>query len=99
MSDKDLLVVISEMLRRQDQHTEILNGHTRILEQQSNILSTVSSTLTQSLDTFTEHFEEQKEFNTKFLKALGRLDNIERLLENVVDMNERIKRLEAAVFK
>ncbi|MGN6395047.1 MAG: hypothetical protein ACTHMI_05775 [Mucilaginibacter sp.] len=53
MTDKDLLVVISEMLRKQDQqseilgkhsdilshHTEILNHHTEILERNTEILN------------------------------------------------------------
>ncbi|HEY8929672.1 MAG TPA: hypothetical protein VIM55_10805 [Mucilaginibacter sp.] len=46
MSDKDLSVVISEMLRKQDQqaekldeHSSILNHHTEILNQHTDILN------------------------------------------------------------
>ena len=39
MSDKDLLVVISEMLRKQDQQAEKLDEHSRILNQHSEILN------------------------------------------------------------
>lgn len=39
MSDKDLLVGISEMLRKQDQQAEKLDDHSRILNQHSEILN------------------------------------------------------------
>ncbi|HCN84948.1 MAG TPA: hypothetical protein DIT07_15225 [Sphingobacteriaceae bacterium] len=110
MADKDLLVVISEMLRKQDQQTEILRE--------------TNSTLTQFMGVSVKQFEQQhkfneqqqefnrqqqefnkqqQEFNTKFLeqnhKIVDRLDSIEEKLVHVVDMTDRIKRLENAVFK
>jgi hypothetical protein len=39
VSDKDLFVVISEMLRKQNQHAEILSNQTKILNKHSEILS------------------------------------------------------------
>lgn len=131
MSDKDLLAAISEMLRKQDQHseilnkqseildkhseilsshteilnshTEILNGHTRILEKQADTLEVVSSTLSNFMNVSIKQFEQQQVFNEKFVsqneKIVSRLDSIEKLLTHMVDMDERLKRLEAVVFK
>jgi len=124
MNDKDLLVVISEMLQKQDQHseilnkqseilnkhseilnghTEILNGHTKILEKQAETLEVVSTTLSNFMDVSIKQFDQQQVFNEKFVsqneKIVNRLDSIEKLLTHVVDMDERLKRLEAAVFK
>ena len=124
MNDKDLLVVISEMLRKQDQHseilnkqseilnkhseilnthteilsnhTEILNGHTKILEKQAETLEAVSSTLSNFMNVSIKQFEQQQVFNEK---VINRLESIEKLLTYLVDMDERLKRLEAAVFK
>lgn len=45
MKDKDLLVVVGEMLRKQDQHSEILNLHTQILNQHTQILEKTNETL------------------------------------------------------
>jgi hypothetical protein len=57
MSDKDLLVVISEMLRKQDQqaekldeHSAILNHHTEILNHQSEILERNTDILNKQID-------------------------------------------------
>jgi len=117
MNDKDLLVVISEMLQKQDQHseilnkqseilnkhseilnghTEILNGHTKILEKQAEALEVVSTTLSNFMDVSIKQFDQQQVFNEKIV---NRLESIEKLLTHVVDMDERLKRLEAAVFK
>lgn len=103
MADKDLSVVISEMLRKQDQQTEILRE--------------TNSTLTQFMGVSVKQFEQQhkfneqqqefnkqqQEFNAKFLeqnhKIVDQVDSIEEKLVHIVDMSDRIKRLEAAVFK
>src|SRR5690606_29928531 len=49
MADKDLLVVISEMLRKQDQQTELLRE--------------TNSTLTQFMGVSVKQFEQQHKFN------------------------------------
>jgi len=96
MADKDLLVVISEMLRKQDQQTEILRE--------------TNSTLKQFMEVSIEEFksqhkfqEQQQGFNEKFLeqnqKIVERLDSIDKRIIHVADMDDRIRRLEAAVFK
>ena len=45
MSDKDLLVVISEILRKQDRHSEILNSQTKILDSHTEILNSQTEIL------------------------------------------------------
>jgi len=89
MSDKDLLVVISEMLRKQDQHSAILNQHSEILNehtgllnnqkdainQQSVTINELKDTLKQFNDISVQHFEKQDGFNTQFL---SRLDEISK---------------------
>ncbi len=103
MADKDLLVVISEMLPKQDQHTEILNrqseillGHTKLLVKQGETLETVSKSLTTLTDVSVEQFGQQQKFNEEFLKINKKI--VERL-DNVINLENRIKRLETAVFK
>jgi hypothetical protein len=59
MSDKDLLVVISEMLRKQDQQAEILNEHTKIINETNNNLN-------EFIELSTKEFQGQYKFNNKF---------------------------------
>lgn len=103
MGDKDLSVVVSEMLRKQDRHSELI--------QETN--ETLKKFIEISINQFEQQLifnekqlsfnERQEEFNEKFLdqnkRVVDRLDSIEKLLVHVVDMDDRIKRLEAAVFK
>ncbi len=60
MSDKDLLVVISEMLRKQDQHSELLL-------KQSETLEKIGSSLNNFIEISINQFEQQQKFNEKFL--------------------------------
>ena|ERR1700733_8562109 len=62
MSDKDFLVVISEMLRKQDQqaekldvHSNILNQHTEILNQHTEILNQHTEILNQQTELLNQH--------------------------------------------
>ena len=82
MKDKDLLVVIAEMLRKQDQHseilnlhTQILNQHTQILNQHTQILEKTNDTLSVFMDVSIKQFEQQQQFNEKFLNRLERLED------------------------
>jgi ABC-type transporter Mla subunit MlaD len=65
-----------------NKHTEILNQHTRILNQQSEILNTQSGLIEQTNDTlknFTDisvrQFEQQQNFNERFLNKLDEIAN------------------------
>lgn len=96
MSDKDLLVVISEMLRKQDQHTEIIS-ETNVKLQKFIDISVEHFTFQQHFAERQEKFNERQEDLNKHI--LGRLENIDNNLKNLTDYDERIKRLEATVFK
>jgi hypothetical protein len=82
MSDKDLLVVISEMLRKQDQQAEILKE--------------TSETLKEFVDISIKQFEEQHSFNEKqnefneyFKTKLEKQDDFnERFLSQFNKQNE-----------
>jgi hypothetical protein len=81
MSDKDLLVVISEMLRKQDQqaekldqHSEILNQHTKILNQHTVLIKETNETLKHSIDISVQQFQQQQQFNEHFLNGLNQLN-------------------------
>lgn len=50
MSDKDLLVVISEMLRKQDQQAEKLDVHSNILNLHTEILNEHTGLLNRQID-------------------------------------------------
>ncbi|MBC8052061.1 MAG: hypothetical protein H7Y13_03255 [Sphingobacteriaceae bacterium] len=77
MKDKDLLVVIAEMLRKQDQQTEILTNLVDVslkqFEQQQHFN-----------EKFLSRLDDQQHFNEKFLevteKMADRLDKIEKKL-------------------
>lgn len=103
MSDKDLLVVISEMLRKQDQHSELLNKQSEILVKQTEMINLQTQSLDKigsSLNNFIEisinQFEQQQKFNEKFLE---KIDSFGKVIEKTTDLEERLKKLEAAVFK
>lgn len=103
MGDKDLLVVIAEMLKKQDRQSELIEKtnslihKTNALTQETNALTQeTNTTLKQFMEISIKQFEQQQQFNEK---AIGRLSSIEKLLLHVVDIEDRVKRLEAAVFK
>jgi len=103
MSDKDLLVVISEMLHKQDlqaekldehslilnqhtgilnqhteilnQHTEILNQHTEILNQHAGLIKETNDTLKHFVDISITQFQQQQNFNERFLDKLDEIAN------------------------
>jgi hypothetical protein len=96
MADKDLLTIMADMLRKMDQHEEILDVHTKLLEKQGETLATF-------MDVSIKHFEKQQDFNERFLASsqqiAQRLDRVEATLSKILDLETRLKRLEEAVFK
>jgi len=96
MADKELLAIIADILRKMDQHEGILDIHTQLLQKQGETLATF-------MDVSIKHFEQQQDFNERFLdlsqKTVQRLDRVEATLNKVLDMETRVKRLEEAVFK
>lgn len=110
MADKDLLVIIAEMLRKQDQHTEILKQQSKILEQHSVMMAETNTTLKQLIEISVHQFQIQHQFNERqqqfnerqqeFNEAmLGKVDNIEKTMIKSINLEDRIQRLETAVFK
>jgi cysteinyl-tRNA synthetase len=76
MSDKDLLVMISEMLRKQDQHSELLSKQTETLEK-------IGSSLGNFIDISVNQFQYQEKFNEKFLDNFQHQQNFnQKFLEN-----------------
>ena len=96
MSDKDLLVVISEMLRKQDQHSELLSKQTEMINLQTQSLEKIGSSLNNFIEISINQFQQQQKFNEKFL---DKIDVFGKVLERSSDLEERLKKLEAAVFK
>ena len=91
MSGKDLLVVISEMLRKQDQqaekldehstilnqHTVILNQQTKILNQHTGLIKETNETLKDFINISIQQFQQQQQFNERFF---SKLEDIEKKL-------------------
>ena len=89
MSDKDLLVVISEMLRKQDQHSELLS-------KQTESINKIGSSLDNFIEISINQFEQQQNFNQKFLEKLDQIGDGNARNSR---LNERVEKLEKAVFK
>ena len=96
MSDKDLLVVISEMLRKQDQHSELLRKQTAMINLQTQSLEKIGSSLNNFIEISINQFEQQQKFNEKFLE---KIDVFGKVIENTTNLEERLKKLEATSFK
>src|SRR3569833_129166 len=79
MSDKDLLVVISEMLRKQDQQAEILGKHTQILQE-------TREALTDFIEISPQEFQRNNSFNERQERFNERQ---ERFNEKMLDFNNR----------
>ena len=77
MSDKDLLVVISEMLRKQDQQAEILKEN--------------HETLKNFVDISIQQFQQQQKFNEHFLERLDNVsEKFSINFERQEDFNKRM---------
>jgi len=68
MADKDLLGIIADMLRKLDQHSEIL-------ERQSEALTKQNEALVVFMDGALKQFDQQQIVNEKFLKRLENIEN------------------------
>lgn len=110
MTDKDLLVIIAGMLRKQDQHTEmlskqsgilrkqaeILEHNSEIMQKQTEILTETNNTIKQFVGISIKQFEEQQKFNEHLF---GKVDDLEKSVIKAVNLEDRIQRLEKAVIK
>ena len=74
MADKDLLGIIADMLRKLDQHFEVLNKHSETLELQNIALRKQTEVLSAFMDGTVKQFDQQMIINEKII---GRLDALE----------------------
>ncbi|MBE7175486.1 MAG: hypothetical protein INR69_03735 [Mucilaginibacter polytrichastri] len=70
MTDKDLYVVIAEMLRKQDQQAEILER--------------IEGKLTDFMDVSVKQFGQQQKFNVSFLSAQENLSRTQNLMSDAL---------------
>ena len=89
MSDKDLTVLVAELLRKQDQHSEILKKHSKNFEKIETTLSTL-------VEISINQFEQQQVFNEKFLE---KIDNIGKLVDKTLEIDGRVSKLESTINK
>ena len=89
MADKDLLEVISEMLRKQDQHSELIAAT-------NNGINETNTILKEFMGVSIKQWEEQQKFNGRIF---NKLDGIEKQLEKIADLEDRVKRIENILFK
>jgi protein-tyrosine phosphatase len=89
MTDKDLLVVISELLQKQDQQAEILNKQSGMIEETNKTLQKFMEVSIKQFEWQHENAEEQKkinerqqyfnerqqDFNERFLAKLDEISN------------------------
>ena len=96
MADKDLLEVISEMLRKQDQHSELIVATNNGIMETNNRLGETNNLLKEFMSVSIKQWEEQQKFNERIF---NKLDGIEKQLEKIADLEDRVKRIENILFK
>lgn len=97
MTDKDLLVIIAEMLRKQDQHTEILQKQGEILQKQNEtlqkqgeILNDMNLTLKGFMQLSIKQFDEHQKFNERIIK---KFDEQQIFNERLFEKADRIEKI------
>jgi hypothetical protein len=91
MTDKDLLVVISELLRKQDQQAEILDHHTKLIGQTNERLQELTDISVKEFEWQHKQAEEQRGFNQQFLSALERQQIFnERFLAKLDEISNKL---------
>ena len=96
MADKDLLEVIAEMLRKQDQHSELIVETNNGIKETNSQLGETNSILKEFMGVSIKQWEEQQKFNERIF---NKLDGIEKQLEKIADLEDRVKRIENILFK
>nr|MBC7613116.1 hypothetical protein [Pseudopedobacter sp.] len=96
MADKDLLEVISEMLRKQDQHSELIGETNNGIKETNSQLVETNSILKEFMGVSIKQWEEQQKFNERIF---NKLEGIEKQLEKIADLEDRVKRIENILFK
>lgn len=89
MADKDLLEVISEMLRKQDQQSELIVVTNNRIMETNNILK-------EFMGVSIKQWDEQQKFNERLYV---KVDGIEKQIVKIADLEDRVKRIENIIFK
>ncbi|OCX50942.1 hypothetical protein BEL04_19675 [Mucilaginibacter sp. PPCGB 2223] len=91
MTDKDLPVGISELLRKQDQQAEILDLHTKLISQTNERLQVLTDVSIKEFEWQHKQAEIQEAFNEKFLSALERQQIFnERFLDKLDEISNKL---------
>jgi len=96
MPDSDLLALLSEMLIKQDRQTEIL---TQFMEVSVRHFESELSFKNQQFifnEEETRYNRQEQRFHEEFSSKLG---NIERILARMLDLEERVKRIEDLLIR
>ncbi len=96
MADSDLLAVLSEMLKKQDRQTEILTQFMEVSVR--HFESELGFKNQQSIFNEEEnrHNHQEQRYHKEFSDKLG---NIERILSRMLDLEERVKRIEDMLIR
>ncbi|TAF45332.1 MAG: hypothetical protein EAZ51_04750 [Sphingobacteriales bacterium] len=89
--EQSLLVLLAEMLKKQEQHSEILKNHSEILKKHSQIMTTLVHEVKDQSLSMVNFFDNQKQFNTSLITELK---EIKGFLSSLTDLNDRMKILE-----
>jgi len=96
MADSDLLAVLSEMLIKQDRQTEILTQFMEVsvrhFESELNF-KTQQAVFNEEEGKFSR---DSQKFHHQFT---DKLSNIERILSRMLDLEERVKRIEDMLIR
>ena len=96
MADNDLLEVIAEMLNKQDQQSELIaQTNTRISETNSRLMET-NDILKEFMGVSIKQWDEQQKFNERLY---DKVDDIEKQIIKLADLEDRVKRIESILFK
>ena len=96
MADSDLLAVLSEMLIKQDRQTELLTQFMEVSVRHFESELNFKSQQTLYHDEETHYNLEEQRFNNQFVEKLS---NIERILSRMLDLEERVKRIEDLLLR
>ncbi len=96
MADSDLLAVLSEMLIKQDRQTELLTQFMEVSVRHFESELNFKSQQALYHDEETHYKREDQRFNNQFVEKLS---NIERILSRMLDLEERVKRIEDLLLR
>ncbi len=96
MADRDLLALMADILRRQDQHSELLGGLVVRADRTNENLLETNNILKDFMSLSIKQWEEQQKFNERLYT---KVEGMEKHLEKISDLEDRVKRIENILFK